>query len=144
MVVEEVGINIKIDTTMKRIVKFRGKSKRTGEWLYGDLVRNVEGAFAIVHPFEMTTDNLCDRYEVDENTIGQFTSLYSCHGKEIYEGDILDFNGLKIEVRFVRGVFALLCNGDLDQEMCGDCRTDLFAKIIGNIHDNSELLNQND
>ena len=27
MAVEEVGINIKIDTTMKRIVKFRGKSK---------------------------------------------------------------------------------------------------------------------
>lgn len=60
-------------------------------------------------------------------------------GKEIYEGDILDFNGLKIEVRFVRGVFALLCNGDLDNELCGDCRTDMFAKVIGNIHDNPEL-----
>ena len=129
---------------MKRIMKFRGKSKKTGEWLYGDLIRNTEGAFAIVPPFEMTTDNLCERYEVVPDTIGQFTSLYGCHGKEIYEGDILDFNGLKIEVRFVRGVFALLYNGDLDQEMCGDCRTDLFAKIIGNIHDNPELLNQKD
>ena len=60
---------------MKRIVKFRGKSKRTGEWLYGDLARNVEGAVAIVPAFEMTTDNLCDRYEVDEETIGQFTCM---------------------------------------------------------------------
>ena len=24
---------------------FRGKSKKTGEWLYGDLVRNAEDAF---------------------------------------------------------------------------------------------------
>lgn len=36
-------------------IKFRGKSKHTGEWLYGDLVRNVDGAFAVVPPFEMTT-----------------------------------------------------------------------------------------
>ena len=72
---------------MKRIVKFRGKSKRTGEWLYGDLVRNVEGAFAIVPPFEMTMDNLCDRYEIDEETIGQFTGLYDEDEREIYEGD---------------------------------------------------------
>ena len=75
-------------------------------------------------------------------TVGQFTGLYDKNRNEIYEGDILDFNGLKIEVRFVRGVFAFLCNGDLDEELCGDCRTDLFAKVIGNIHDNPELLNQ--
>lgn len=125
---------------MKRIVKFRGKSKRTGEWLYGDLVRNVEGAFAIVPPFQMTTDNYCDRYEVVDNTIGQFTGLFDTNGKEIYEGDILDFNGIIVEVRFVRGVFAFLANGNLDEELCGDCRTDLFAKVIGNVYENPDIL----
>ena len=52
-------------------IKFRGKSKKTGEWLYGDLVRNVEGEFAIVPPFEISMNNYCENYEVDKETIGQ-------------------------------------------------------------------------
>ena len=33
-----------------------------------------------------------------------------------------------------------LVNGDLDEELCEDCRTDLFAKVIGNVYENPELL----
>lgn len=124
---------------MKRIVKFRGKSKRTGEWLYGDLVRNVEGAFAIVPPFEMNTDNLCDKYEVDEETVGQFTGLYDANGKAVYEGDILRQGDGIITVTWYDGGFCdLVCNviiSNLDVE---------DSQVIGNIHDNPELLNQKD
>lgn len=117
-----------------RPIKFRGKDRRTGKWFYGNLyVKDIYGRTHICTP-----ERGC--FDIDPGTVGQFIGLYDKDGKEIYEGDILDFNGLKIEVRFVRGVFALLCNGDLDQELCGDCRTDLFAKVIGNIHDNPELL----
>lgn len=125
-----------------RVIKFRGR-KSNGSWIYGDLVRSEDDILGDVTTciFPKKAYDSYDRYIVDANTIGQFTGLRDKNGKEIYEGDILDFNGLKIEVRFVRGVFALLCNGDLDQEICGDCRTDLFAKVIGNIHDNPELLN---
>ena len=117
-----------------RTIKFRGKDRRTGKWFYGNLyVKDIYGRTHICTP-----ERGC--FDIDPGTVGQFTSLYDVSGKEIYEGDILDFNGLKIEVRFVRGVFALLCNGDLGNELCGYCRTDMFAKVIGNIHDNPELL----
>ena len=56
-----------------RQIKFRGKRKNTGEWAYGDLVRNVEGAFAIVPPFQMNMNNVCSNYEVRPESIGQFT-----------------------------------------------------------------------
>ena len=33
-----------------------------------------------------------------------------------------------------------LVNGDLNEELCGDCRTDLFAKVIGNVYENPDIL----
>lgn len=127
-----------------RIIKFRGKDIETGEWIYGDLIQRMGYMPSIMYPYESNGKVRYCECAVKRETVGQFTSLYDNNGKEIYEGDILDFNGLIIEIRFVRGVFALLCNGDLDQELCGDCRTDMFAKIIGNIHDNPELLKGGD
>lgn len=150
---------------MKRIVKFRGKSKRTGEWLYGDLVRNVEGAFAVVPPFEMTTNNLCDQYEVDESTIGQFTGILDENGNEIFEGDIVDwtffcnrdYGGGATECDTqVLGVVELEQGGFIlrvvknDFENAGfygisDLNTDTESDvtILGNIYDNEDLLEQN-
>lgn len=37
-------------------------------------------------------------------------------------------------------MFALLVNGNLDDELCVDCRTDLFAKVIGNVYENPDIL----
>lgn len=122
-----------------RTIKFRGKSILTDEWLYGNLVNSADNKrFGIL----VNDKDSYDECEVAPETVGQFIGLYDCDGKEIYEGDILDYNGLTVEVRFVRGVFAFLANGNLDEELCGDCRTDLFAKVIGNIHDNPELLKE--
>lgn len=120
-----------------RTIKFRAKSILNYEWLYGDLVHSADKKrFAIL----VNDKDSYDECEVAPETVGQFTGLYDCNGKEIFEGDILDFNGITVELRFVRGVFALLANGNLDDELCGDCRTDLFAKVIGNVYENPDIL----
>ena len=127
-----------------RTIKFRGKTKQ-GEWVIGYYVgKSSLDEVAILPPPNVNYDigyiNDSECYYCIADTLGQFTGLYDCDGKEIYEGDILDFNGLTVEVRFVRGAFAFLVNGYLDDELYGDCRTDLFAKVIGNVYENPDIL----
>ena len=127
-----------------RTIKFRGKTKQ-GEWVIGYYVgKSSLDEVAILPPPNVNYDigyiNDSECYYCIADTLGQFTGLYDCDGKEIYEGDILDFNGLTVEVRFVRGAFAFLVNGYLDDELYGDCRTDLFAKVIGNVYENLDIL----
>lgn len=127
-----------------RIIKFRGKDIKTGEWLYGNLqVPSKEGV-----PYYMKDKDHFQR-EVDPETIGQFTGLYDKNHNEIYEGDILSFGWFHfeepvsdslLEVRFVRGVFAFLWDGNLDDECATTAPTHEWAQVLGNIHDNPEML----
>ena len=121
---------------MKRIVKFRGKSKRTGEWLYGDLEYNRKKGIARIHTY--TPDGEYEGQEiVDEETVGQFTGLYDEGGKAVYEGDILrQGDGLTVVNWYDGGFCDLVCNVIISILDIED------SQVIGNIHDNPELLNK--
>ena len=128
-------------------IKFRGKSKRTGEWLYGDLVRNVAGDFAIVPPFEMTMNNYCGNYEVDKETIGQFIGMTDKNENEIYDGDIIKTDdGLDIsgyyEVSYDIGTTGFICVGKDVHCPIGVIEELSDIVVVGNIYDNKELLTQ--
>ena len=127
-------------------IKFRGKSKRTGEWLYGDLVRNVAGDFAIVPPFEMTMNNYCGNYEVDKETIGQLVSkIRKFNGDtcEVYSQDIVKLTAYDGEIQYV-----IVDNRGFVESKFLEFRTlihfvddyDVEWEVVGNIYDNKELL----
>ena len=125
-----------------RTIKFRGQKLTNGVWVYGSLVYSNEIQAAIYFQTGRGLVKSMEWVYVNPETVGQFTGLYDKNEKEIYEGDILKVQGLgeKIEVRFVRGVFAFLWNGDLDDEAPINAPTQEWAEVVGNIHDNPKLI----
>lgn len=122
-----------------RIIKFRGKDIDTGDWVFGDLHTLCDRPH--IHTEPSSFPYAGKRSFVNQETIGQFTSLYDKHHKEIYEGDILKVGNIGLlEVRFVRGVFAFLWDGDLDNESPTGSPTHEWAEVVGNIHDNPNLI----
>lgn len=133
---------------MNREIKFRGKSKNSGEWLYGYLF-NYELSLTAVTP----CINICIPASLEEvysdctvysDTIGQYTGLRDKDGKEIYEGDIVYIgSNLKAVVIWFNGSFRfkdeLSCKATYFEDM-GVMMRDYDVCIIGNIYDNPELL----
>lgn len=143
-----------------REIKFRAKNLVDNQWHYGSYVYTNDdknnpfssGPFKEKHhiieylPGDWNLGGW-ETIEVNPDTLGQFTSLKDKNGKDIYEGDILSFGwDLEpeskdlLEVRFVRGVFAFLWNGNLDDECPVNAPTHEWATVVGNIHDNPDLI----
>ena len=128
-----------------RMIKFRGKSILTDEWFYGDLVHSPDKKRTAILLNDKDSYDVC---EVNPETVGQFTGLYDCNGKEIFQGDILKWekDGLMYVVRFWQGMFYASieeCNEGIFGGFPLHALTeydDRKCEIVGNIYDNHELL----
>lgn len=127
-----------------RTIKFRGKRLDNGQWIYGYLTL-ISGVTGYIR--DLTSKKYSVKM-VDINTLGQFTGLKDSKGKEIYEDDIILYGGtIQHEVVFRHGAFGYLLYGREFISYAGNTNFTFNPldhskehKVIGNIHDNPELL----
>ncbi len=129
-----------------REILFRGKRLNNGEWFFGSYL------FLHISPVDWTgakrgkpedvhyiVNDQDINYAVYPSTIGQYTGLKDKNGKRIFEGDILCFDETVFVCYWDGGniEFGLRNN----EESIGMAYVAVYdAEIIGNVHDNPELL----
>ena len=125
---------------MNREIVFRGRNdgylSLSGEWKEGDLLQIDSNRFIRTHE---------RRFQVNPATVGQFTGLYDVNKKRIFEGDIVKACEMIYKVVFRDGMFELSQGAE---EIIFDTFVSFWQvnekKVIGNIHDNPELMEVKD
>ena len=124
-----------------RSITFRGKRADNGEWVEGDLLHVNNRILILAHGCA---------FECNPETVGQYTGLTDKNGKHIFEGDIIfckkhidgNFVDASIEFGFVEmkyGAFGLHRKQGFYRPF-KDWLEDYELEVIGDIHDNPELL----
>ena len=142
----------------EREILFRGKRKDNGDWIYGVPITDeaTNDAYIITSTagasLKSEINNMCATgFRVIRNTIGQYTGLTDKNGTRIFEGDIVkitDFHTTAIAaVKYGStnestswGWYFEDNDGHTYFLMSKAFCEDYNGIIIGNIHDNPELL----
>ena len=141
-----------------REILFRGKMDN-GEWVYGSFCMDAREQFnglcgvdGFIRLYDKAKGKM-QTYEVDRETVGQYTGLKDKNRKKIFEGDIIkpfDDEIDKMVVEFHHGQFLLCLYGErgymteygweeegnygcFESEPLSSYGDDI--EIIGNIHD---------
>lgn len=146
-----------------REILFRGKDKYNGEWIEGyyylsrSKYAGDKSFVSEVHTITTGIREVSGAYgehsetiksSVIPETVGQYTGLTDKNGTKIFEGDILKFSYnendkepkfYSVEWKKDRACFGYAETADKMIEV--DC---LHCEVIGNIHDNPELLKVGD
>ena len=146
-----------------REILFRGKRLDNGGWVTGGTIIQFldDGIHTVFMPdmnskcttlHEGDTGNIisfeeCLMYKVDPETVGQYTGLKDRNGKPIFEGDIVDCwsEGVNAEGTVQQRNDGLWIIYPAWQKrimwgLCPDEYSQTTVDVIGNIHDNPELM----
>lgn len=123
---------------------FRGKRVDNGEWVEGDFCRpsNIcKESIGYDEQLKQSDVLIWEDYSVQPETVGQYTGLTDKNGKKIFEGDVVKVNGVanaKVFYRNEECCYAFDYIGG--RPLIVDLVDDRSLEVIGNIHDNPELL----
>ena len=123
-----------------REILFRGKRTDNGEWVYGSLL-----CFKGYSIHDTIWKNFIPVYS---KTVGQYTGLTDLNGKKIFEGDIVRYSVIIMHTVVHEQIVKITFNkGSFCMEEMNGVSHPLFhsidntrLEVIGNIHDNPELL----
>ena len=136
-----------------REILFRGKRIDSGEWVNGSFCMDAteqlygcSGADGFIRRY-ITEKREMNMFEVERETVGQFTGLTDCNGVKIFEGDVVEYShpyaGKSIHAVVQDGCRWNLSNFYASYFDCPGCAFSEgteYMTVIGNIHDNPELL----
>ena len=130
-----------------REILFRGQRVDNEEWVYGRSTWWFKGSPNGVILQDAIRSNDGCHYKIFCETVGQFTGLCDRNGDKIYEGDIVETPEeiCKVEWLDYFGCFKFRTADDdffdMTDFIASNCNS---VKVIGNVHDNPELLKGGD